>query len=247
VSRRRVIPGLLLLALLATVIFLLREWQRPGQLSLKFYAVAGDQRLVMDKLRYANPGGAGRFKVRDFQFFISNIRLQGEAGEYRVPGSYHLARFDNRDGVYEIVLENIPRREYERIEFGIGVDAEANASLVSVGELDPNGRMAWNWEVGYKFLLFEGGLLIDEIQLPLVYHLGFDENYSSLGFDVGRLLLEQREDVIEWRVDVLALFDGQRTWDLAATPSVKFDRSDARALTGNIPAMVRLCTMSCAP
>ena len=58
-----------------------------------------------------------------------------------------------------IVLHGVPRRNYERIEFGIGVDAAANRSLQQRGDLDPNGRMAWNWEVSYKFVLFEGALL----------------------------------------------------------------------------------------
>ncbi len=68
------------------------------------------------------------------------------------PESYHLARFDSDDGTYVIVIENIPREDYRRIEFGIGVDPATNGTMASVGELDPNGRMAWSWDVGYKFV-----------------------------------------------------------------------------------------------
>ena len=78
------------------------------------------------------------------------------------------------------MLHGVPRRNYERIEFGIGVDAAANRSLQQRGDLDPNGRMAWNWEVGYKFVLFEGALLRGNESVLLVYHIGFAENYRPM-------------------------------------------------------------------
>ena len=48
---------------------------QPGRLVLRFHPFVGEEALVLDAVRYANPGGEGRFKVRDFQFFISNITL----------------------------------------------------------------------------------------------------------------------------------------------------------------------------
>jgi len=108
---------------------------------------------VLNELRYPNPGGEGRFKVRDFQFFLSNIRLTGGTGVYTEPDSYHLVRFDGAEPAFGIVLHDVPRRNYQRIEFGIGVDAAANKSLAQRGDLNPNGRMAWNWEVGYKIVI----------------------------------------------------------------------------------------------
>ena len=72
------------------------------------------------------------------------------------------------------------------ISFGIGVDAAANTSIQSRGDLDPNSQMAWNWKVGYKFVLFEGGMKLnaDGVQKPLVYHVGFNENMRRLKFDL---------------------------------------------------------------
>ena len=44
--------------------------------------------------------------------------------------------------------------------------------------------MAWNWEVGYKFFLFEGVMDLGKTFLPLGCHVGFDENYKTSAFDL---------------------------------------------------------------
>ena len=121
---------------------------------------------------------------------------------------------------------------------GDGVDEEANSSLASVGDLDPNGRMAWNWETGYKFVLFEGFLIVDDERRPLVYHVGFSENRRVLQFD-----LEEPDDLwspggISLRVDLLELFAGDRVVDMQALSNVKFDREDARLLANNYASMI---------
>ena len=155
-----VVSGLLLAG--AAVYFY--QVSQPGTVRMRFDAVIGDRPLVFNDARYSNPGGAGRFRIRDFQFFISNIDLHGETGVYRVPDSYYLARFDNSSSSYQIDLANVPQDWYSAVTFSIGVDEVANGSIISVGDLDPNSRMAWNWEVGYKFILFEGSLVVDPAQ-----------------------------------------------------------------------------------
>ena len=223
----------------------LTGWQlhraaQPVELALYFHPFAGAEPLVLNDCRYPNPGGEGRFKVRDFQLFLSNIRLVSATGAYVEPDSYHLVRFDGEEPAFVIVLHNVPRRNYERIEFGIGVDAAANKSLQSRGDLDPNGRMAWTWEVGYKFVLFEGTLLRGDASDPLVYHVGFDENYRLISTDLHRDPLASRPARLDFRVDLLRLFQGSTNVDMAALPSVKFDRADAGRLGRNFAGMITL-------
>ena len=143
---------------------------QPIDLALYFHPFVGPEPLTLNE-------------ARDFQLFLSNIRLTGESGAYIEPDSYHLVRFDGAELAFGIVLHDVPPRDYQRIEFGIGVDPAASKSLVQHGDLDPNGRMAWTWEVGYKFVLFEGTLERGDASVPLVYHVGFDENYklASIG------------------------------------------------------------------
>jgi hypothetical protein len=218
-------------------------WQRhreaqPVELALYFHPFVGREPLVLNESRYSNPGGEGRFRVRDFQFFLSNLRLMAATGAFVEADSYHLVRFDGEEPVFVIVLHGVPRRAYDRVEFGIGVDAAANRSLQQRGDLDPNGRMAWNWEVGYKFVLFEGALLRGEASVPLVYHVGFEENFRPVSIELPRDLLDRRRARLDFRVDLLRLFQGATNINMAALPSVKFDHADAALLARNFAAMI---------
>jgi hypothetical protein len=203
--------------------------------------------MVLNDFRYANPGGEGTFKIRSFQFFLSNIRLIADSDVYAQRESYHLARFDNDDGEFRIVLENVPRRNYQYIEFGIGVDAAANGTIEMQGDLDINGRMAWSWDVGYKFVLLEGGLMLNEIQYPLVYHVGFDENYKSISIPLAAGLKKHRDASLDFRVDLLQMFAAKTVVNMSALPNVKFDRDDARRLADNYAGMIALCSGGCVP
>jgi len=233
------IPVLLaVVAALGVTGWLLYRAAQPVELALYFHPFVGPEPLVFNESRYPNPGGEGRFKVRDFQFFLSNIRLVGATGAYVEPDSYHLVRFDGAEPAFVIVLHDVPRRDYEGIEFGIGVDAAANRSLTPRGDLDPNGRMAWTWEVGYKFVLFEGALVRGNASDPLVYHVGFDENYRLVSTELHGEPLDSRTSRLDFRVDILRLFQGSATVDMAALPDVKFDRADAARLARNFAAMV---------
>jgi hypothetical protein len=245
-NKRHLIPAVLILAGAAiTAAWYSYRSVQPGRLALRFHPFVGEEALVLDQVRYANPGGEGSFKVRDFQFFISNIRLVSNSAEFVEPESYHLARFDNDDGTYVIVIENIPREDYRRIEFGIGVDPAANGSIASVGELDPNGRMAWSWDVGYKFVLFEGALVVGDIQYPLVYHVGFDENYRQVSLELDEPLFDGPEANVDFRADLLQMFNGAKTVDMAGLSNVKFDRTDAKLLADNYASMVSICSSAC--
>ena len=213
---------------------------QPGTVSLRFDAVVGDTPLVFNQARYRNPGGPGQFRVRDFQFYLSNVVLHGNKNDYRVPDSYHLARFDNASSSYQLDLPDVPRDTYSAITLSIGIDDAANSSIVSVGDLDPNSRMAWNWEVGYKFVLFEGTLMDGDTVQPLVYHVGFSENRKTLRFDVLESFAPGPSTPLLFTVDVMALFTGKVTIDMAALPNVKFDRDDARLIAGNYGEMIAL-------
>jgi hypothetical protein len=231
-----IVSGLILVGV-ATYFY---QIARPGTVGLRFDAVMGEQPLVFDAAIYPNPGGAGLFRVRDFQLYISGIELHGQTGIYRVPDSYHLARFDNSSSSYRIELSHVPQDSYAAVTFSIGVDEAANGSIISMGDLDPNSRMAWNWEVGYKFVLFEGALIDGDTLRPLVYHVGFNENRKTLRFELAEKFKPDSEDALLFTVDVMALFTGKNTIDMAALSNVKFDRDDASLLAGNYGVMISL-------
>lgn len=241
---KTILSVLILGLLLAISIIVWSNKTSTIDLTLNFKAMVDNKPLVFNKITYANPGGAGKFKVRDFQFYISNIRLLSPSGEFIEQESYHLARFDNNNSNYTIVLKDMPRREYQTIELSIGVDKIANSSIHIKGDLDPNSRMAWSWDVGYKFVLFEGGILKDDILRPLVYHVGFNENYKSLSFVLKQPLFENNKHIVNFEVDLLKLFSGINNINMSELPSVKFDRKDAKSISDNYKNMIEISLLN---
>ncbi|HKY91603.1 MAG TPA: MbnP family protein [Nevskiaceae bacterium] len=220
-----------------------RRLSTPTTVTLRFHPLVAGDSLVFNQPRYRNPGPSGSsFAIRDFQFFVSNVRLRSAAGDHVPADSYHLVRFDGGETVFEIALTNVPPRAYTAVELGIGVDAAANGSIAQRGDLDPNGRMAWTWEVGYKFVLLEGTLeaLLDGTPaVPLVYHAGFSENYRTLSASVAHVRFDDGPVLLDYEVDAMKLFRGESTIDLRTLPTVKFDRADAARLASNYARMIR--------
>ena len=91
--------------------------------------------------------------------------------------------------------------------------------------------------MGYKFILFEGALQLEEQVIPLVYHVGFDENYTPLSFTRDASVEPLSISVVDFSVDVLQMFKGNETIDMATLSSVKFDRNDARLIAANLTRM----------
>ena len=60
--------------------------RQPMELTLCFAPFVGAEPLVLNEGRYPIPGAEGRFQVRDFQFFLSNIRLVSATGLRTIAG-----------------------------------------------------------------------------------------------------------------------------------------------------------------
>ncbi len=237
----RAILGLLAAAALITGWFILGFGrQKTTPVTLTFHAQMGDQPLVYDQFVYDNPGGDGQFRVRDFRFYLSNLSLGQGDEAYAEPDSYHLLRFDNEDRTHSITLPEVPLKSVDTVHFLIGVDPEANGSIEVRGDLDPNSQMAWNWEVGYKFVVVEGALKQGEDVVPLVYHVGFSENAREVEFMLPPDVFTSDDPELHLIVDLAKFFDGTAQVDMQALPSVKFNRADAEMLADNYAIMITL-------
>lgn len=227
---------LLLTFVLAFIgLYIIYEHNKPATYTLTITPTVGTQPLVFNDSRYPNPGGTGTFSIRAFQFYISNIKLVSDDATYIEPESYHLVRFDNTSKTYTITLKEIPNLAYQAIELSIGVDPKANGTITVSGDVNPNSRMAWSWDVGYKFVLFEGTLDQSEKRTPLVYHIGFDENYASLSFP-----LQSDTKDLRANVDIMRMFHGPSTIDMSQLPTIKFDRKDSQLMSRNYRHMLKL-------
>ena len=211
-----------------------------SKLTLAFTAKAGDEPFVFDEYRYGNPGGEGTFQLRDFRLYLSNLELSDGIRRHVIEDSYHLVTFNNLNQTFELVLEDLPLKRIQSLSFIIGLDEEANNSVETRGDLDPNSHMAWTPETGYKFILAEGTMQVGEAQLPLVYHVGFDENRRPFKLDLPSSLRLSANAVVSMDVDVMQLFEGPNTIDMQSKPNVKMDRIDAALLADNATGMFRL-------
>ena len=218
---------------------------QPVTVKIRLLASMGNQPLEFNSVQYANPGGEGRFTLRDAQFFISNLRFVHGQSQYRVQDSYHLVRFNGEKSEFEFPLQIPSNLKFDRLSLGIGVDPQANGKIYFAGDLDPNGRMAWSWDVGYKFLLLEGNLTHETGSIPLVYHVGFDENYTQISLPLTDTQLRESDNRVTLNVDFLSLFARNPAIDMSKVSTVKFDREDANHIAQGFNQFITLCNGAC--
>ncbi len=160
------------------------EVEPEGNFSLKVNIdnVYGEQDLLLDSMIYVNQFEQS-FRVKKFNYFISNIVLVKENNEeYVVPqnDSYFLIKEIDKAS-HSFNINNIPVGTYNKIKFLIGVDSLRNTKSISerTGVLDVGGYAAdmyWTWNQGYIFLKLElhqakpKGDTTNAI--PYVYHIG---------------------------------------------------------------------------
>lgn len=213
--------------------------QQNRTITLDLYSYFDSKPLKLNQGDYPNPGGEGTFSMSEVRFYLSNLTLFGEQNYYQVANSYHLIRFDEQ-GKFTLDLPNAPLEKVTALSFGIGVDPAANASVAAVGDLDPNSRMAWSWEVGYKFILLEGSLSTEHVTVPLVYHVGYSENYR-----IQRMPVTETGNHIQLKVDFARLFNAKEAIDMQSLSSVKFDREDARNISLGYLGLLQNCVSGC--
>jgi hypothetical protein len=210
---------------------------------LSFRANVDGNPLVLGSGRYQNPNGTGEFTVENFKLYVSNIVLVNSQTEktHREKNSYHLLRFDSPEGVYNVSIDSVALTDFDSLYFSIGVDSAKNTSIDNIGDLDPNSQMAWNWNVGYKFVVMEGNYYKggNDRPTPLVFHIGFSENYRPLSFKISPVEINSNEQ-INFDVDISAMFGTPNQINFDTLSSVTFNRSKASMVAGNFTKMIRL-------
>jgi hypothetical protein len=158
-------------------------------LKINFANLMNGSPLLLQNTAYTSSAGT-RFSIDKFQYYISNIKLKNtQTGQVFVEtNSYHLLERKDNTHLDEILIQNAPSGLFDQIEFSVGIDKARNLSTDQVGDLDPSNNMAWDWKTGYKFLLLEGTMLATTGERRgLVYHIGADENYRTITFNLNRL------------------------------------------------------------
>lgn len=216
-----------------------QEEQAKGEVVFSFEQYAGDVELNLKSLSdfpYTNAAG-NVFRVDDYKYYVSNIRLIAEDGtEYADPESYFLidgqkpATWDN--------LRSIPVGTYKGIKVLLGVDSLKNVSGAQTGALDPIHGMFWTWKTGYIMAKIEG-TSPDVPNNKLSFHLGgFSGPYSVLNdvyLDLPDPLVvtEGGRSSIQLRSDVLKWFEAPNRIDFANLPVIAAESEAAFKMAQN--------------
>lgn len=125
-----------------------------GVVKLEFFNNVGASSLNMGNQWYKNDLGDS-FKVTKFNYYISNVKLNGSNISYTEPSSYHLIQQIDPSST-SFNMAGVPAGQYTSITFTIGVDSLHNVSGAQTGALDPANGMFWSWNTGYIMLKLEG-------------------------------------------------------------------------------------------
>lgn len=215
---------------------------KAGSIILEFDNVAGDDEFTFNK-EYTNAAGE-KFTTTILKYYISNISLVTTSGTvYTVPqdNSYFLVD-ESVPTSTKVKLSNIPEGDYKEVRYTIGVDSVRSTMPIEKrqGALDMSGQgkdMYWDWNSGYIFFKMEGSSpAINEVENNFRFHIGGFGGYSAqtinniktVTLSMGTTPATVRSDIapeVHILADILRVFSGNRTIELAKNPSYMFSRS----------------------
>jgi hypothetical protein len=214
-----------------------------GKVYLEFFNIAGGGNLKLNNAWYKNHNGDS-FTVSKFNYYISNIKLNGSAASYTENESYHLIEHSTNAAEMAFNLEKVPAGKYASITFMIGVDSLRNVSGAQTGALDPDKGNFWSWNTGYIMLKFEG----NSPKAPtsdgrLVMHCG---GFSGTNNVVKTITINFPNEIevtksatqhIHLKADILALFKSPNVVDFATTHTIHMPGAGANKLAANYANM----------
>ncbi len=210
---------LILMLLVAVVLVSCKEPVDCGDLSVNIgYSINGKP-LTTDTLCYENETG-NRFLVTEIQWFLSNIQLLGQNGQW------HTLRHLNATGASSMETEHIfyidtdipeshtlhgqkiPIGHYSLLRFTFGLDEADNRT--GLFNDPPESEMFWPYVLGggYHYMKLNGKYMDTEGRLaPLAIHLGIGQNEDCTEF-------YQNYFTMEFPIDFNVKADAENSIDL---------------------------------
>jgi len=219
-----------------------KETAVSNQVQLNFMMQVGTESLQLNSTKYSNANG-DIYTIEKFAFYISNVILRNKAKNisYTEPISYHLVRIENTNTV-SISIPAVIANNYDELQFSIGVDSKANASIDKLGDLDPANGMAWDWNTGYKFLSLEGRYFPTNAPAKgLLMHIGENENYKTITLSLNKPIevATGKTSTITIQTDIAQLFKSPNLINFANTNQV-MGGEDAKKIAQNYTTMFRV-------
>ncbi len=171
-----------------------------AEINLKIGYEVNGKPLVTDSLCYENEAG-NQFLITEIQWFLSNIELKNEAGDWIILHQPGLSDTLDISRVYYIdtdisesqTLQSSPVKvgHYTAIRFTFGLDETDNYS--GLFSDPPESEMFWPDMLGdgYHYMKLNGKYLNSEGRLaPLAIHLGIGQNEDFTEFYQNYFIVE---------------------------------------------------------
>jgi hypothetical protein len=214
---------------------------KQGALTLKLEHTFGDAPFSLEPQTYIT-SSQDTVNVNELMYYLTNVSLMKENGEYINLGNYHLVDFTN-PSTLSATIPGVPAGVYSRMRIYLGVDSAHNHTLGQTGALDPGFNMAWDWNTGYIFIKLSGKF---NRTGSYSFHLGGDVNLPVIEFDLGAYKVRSVDPVIGLRVDLAKFFGGSTFYGLTTNPTHIHNtlHPSIPALVDNMRTMVSISSVN---
>ncbi len=214
-----------------------------GKVKLEFANKVGSSNLSLNDQSYVNEHG-DTFKVSIFDYYITNVKLNGAKGTYTESESYHLIKQEDATSL-SFDLSDVPYDTYTSVTLMIGVDSLRNVSGAQSGALDPAHGMFWTWSTGYIMVKMEGtSPQSGASNKGLIYHAaGFaganaTQRTVTLTFPTAITVSKSGDNHVHIDADVNAMFKSPNVIDFASHYTINSVGTNAKMLADNYANML---------
>jgi hypothetical protein len=165
------------------------------------------------------------FRLTDYKYIISNIKLINPVKNFIIPESYHL--IDEKDPSSKLISAEIKTDTYSGISFTIGIDSARQVSNAPLGIMDPSKGMFLDLHLGYMTAKLEGESEFSGAPNHVLRHYigGFEGRYSSLrhvvmAFHRPITVAAGQTLEIDIKSELLRWFDGQHQMQIIHNPTI---------------------------
>lgn len=158
-------------------------------------------------------------KFSAFVYYISNVSLQNEAGNWVNLGNYNLVDFSDPASL-KLNIANLPGGTYKKMRFLVGVDSIANSTGAQEGALNPSNGMFWSWATGYIFIRMQGRFNNNQ---PMTIDMGGLQNLPVIELPIDATIIQGSSATANVNFNVADVFITPNNYKLDSISSIMHD------------------------
>lgn len=198
---------------------------------------------------YTNTNG-DTYSISTLMYYISNVKLYSSLTDSFIEAeSYYLVNQANSNSLH-LMVKGVPRKNYDKISFLIGVDSKRNTSGAQTGALDPIHGMFWTWSTGYIMAKLEGSSpQSGAANQGLAFHIGGFSGVNSavrqvnLNFPNTANVTPTHTPVLTLNADINSWFGGSSTIDFSTVHTVTSVSATSKSIADNYANMFNVISV----